>query len=390
VEGGSRRARQESGPTRRRGRRWPRRLLVVALAIVALGVAFRLALDPLVEWRTRVALRDLDGYRGRCGDVRVSLRDLSYRIHDLRIEKLSAGGAALPFFEVAKAEIGVHWRELLRRHLVAGVRLESPKVNLIAAERKEERQVEDAPDAAGEAADELVPLRLDRIEIQDGEVLFVDRTSPEQPRLWLHDVEATVENFATRPALARGEPTVLALRGTLQRSGKVSIFATTDPLAKKLTFAGQARVTGLKLTELGELVVSKSGLTPTGGELDLSVRFAAEDGAISGGVRPVLKDPSVRAAKGGVGAKLKALVVDLSLDLFSDDIPGRDSVATTIPIEGSIDRPQVEALPTVMGIVRNAFVAGLTNSLANLPPGGGEAPPEQARRPPGPRRGASR
>jgi hypothetical protein len=382
------RARQHVESSAPRGRRrWPRRLLVVALAVVALAVAFRLALDPLVEWRTRVALRDLDGYRGRCGDVRVSLRDLSYRVHDLRVEKLSAGGAALPFFEVAKVEIGVHWKELVRGHLVAGVRLEKPKVNLVAAERKEERQAEEAPQAAGAATRELVPLRLDRIEIRDGEVLFVDRTSPEEPRLWLHDVEATVENFATEPALARGEPTVLALRGTLQRSGKVSIFATSDPLAKKLTFAGQARITGLQLREVGELLSDKADLTPTGGVLDLSARFAAEDGALTGGVRPVLKDPSVRAAKGGLGAKLKALVVDLSLDLFSDDIPGRDSVATTIPIRGTVDRPQVQAVPTILGIVRNAFVAGLTNSLANLPPGRDEAPPERARRSPGARRG---
>ena len=35
---------------------------------------------------------------------------------------------------------------------------------------------------------------------------------------------------------------MLAARGALQRKGRVQVFATADPLAKELTFAGQGRV----------------------------------------------------------------------------------------------------------------------------------------------------
>jgi hypothetical protein len=360
-------ARSEARPRRR----WPARL-AIAVAVVAVLVAIvDVALDPLVTWRTRVVLNELEGYRGRFTDVTVSLRDLSYRIEELRLEKTSAGGAALPFFEVRSAEIGLYWKELVRGHFVAAIRFEKPKLNLVAAKDPDERQGAgegDETQAAGLQLTKLAPIRVDRFEVKEGEILFVDRRSPRDPRLWIHDIEATIENFATRPALARGEPTVLAARGTLQRSGKVSLFATSDPLAKKVTFAGQAQLRGLKLVELGEMLSDKADLSPTKGELDLSARFAAEDGVLSGGVKPVLKDASVKAAKPGLGAKLKALVADASLDLFSDDVPGRDAVATIIPIKGTVDAPQVQALPTILGIVRNAFVAGLSNSLSNLPP----------------------
>jgi hypothetical protein len=94
----------------------------------------------------------------------------------------------------------------------------------------------------------------------------------------------------------------------------------------------------------------------------------------------------VKSARPGLGAKLKALLADVALDLFSDDVPGRDAVATTIPIRGTVDRPQVEGIPTILGIVRNAFVAGLANSLQNLPPkeASEQRPVDagQARRPP--------
>jgi uncharacterized protein YhdP len=351
----------------RRRRRWPRALAIAALAIVAVLVVARLVLDPLVAWRTRIVLGDIPGHRARFADVHVSVRDLSYRITDLRIEKLSAGGAALPFFQVDAAEIGLYWKELVRGHVVAGIRLDGPRLNVIAAEAKQERQAEEVEEVGFNLA-ELAPVRVDRFEARDGAILFVDRTSPREPRLRLHGIEATVENFATRAALARGEPTVLALRGTLQKSGKVSIFATSDPLAKKLTFAGQAKLDGLPLTELGALLADKSGLVPEHGTLDLSARFVAEGGRLTGGVRPVLKDPDVRSADDGVGARLKAFLADAALDVFSDDVPGRDAVATTIPIRGTLDAPQVEVLPTILGIVRNAFVAGLADSLSDLPP----------------------
>jgi hypothetical protein len=334
--------------------------------LVALGVAVHFIVDPLATWRTRVALNDMDNYRGRFADVDVSLHDLSYTIRGLRLEKVSAAGAALPFFEADRIDVGVYWKELLEGNLVAGIRLVSPKLNLIAAREKEEEQLEETGKVGFQVA-ELSPFRLERIEVQEGEVLFVDATTSERPELWLHRIEATVENFATRPALAEGQPTVLALRGTFQKSGTVTLFATMDPMAKALSFSGQARLEGLKLVELGELLIAKTGVSPKAGTMDLSARFVAENGAVRGGIRPVLKNPDVDQGKPGLGEKLKAGLVDLSLDLFSDDVPKRDGVATTIPIRGEVNAPQVQAIPTILGIVRNAFVTGLADSLENLP-----------------------
>jgi hypothetical protein len=385
-------------------RRRSRRLLAVLAAVVLLLVAARLALDPLATWRTRVALDALHGMDARFSDVQVKLLDLSYAIHDLRIEKRAAGGRALPFLEVERAKIGVLGKELLSGHVVARIDLDHPKLNLIQA--SDDVVTDDAEEAArrapkrgqelgdvpqvGERLGDLAPFLVDRVQIQDGEVLWIDAREPKKPRLWVHQIEATLENFATRAALSRGEPTVLAARGTLQRTGRVEFFATGDPLAKKLTFAGQGRVDGLKLEELGELLAAKQDVTPDEGVLDMSLRFRAEEGRLSGGVRPILKDAGTRAAAPGLGPKLKSLLADAALDIFSDDIPGRDAVATTIPIEGRVDDPGLQLVPTILGVVRNAFVQGLTDSLAGLPPPKAkerEGVLEQARRALGPGRG---
>ena len=368
----------------------PRRLAVVVLAAIALViVAAALALQPLAEWRTRRALAGLEGMTSRFSSVRVSLRDLSYEIDGLRVEKRSAGGKALPFFEARRIRLGLLGREILRGHLVGRVDLDEPKLNLVQRSSTEGpgeaarpggedagrnprahaagQEVQEAP-ALGRALSRLTPFLLDRVQVRRGEILWVDAREPTRPELWFHGIEATLENFATRPALSRGEPTVLAARGTVQRTGKASLFATADPLAKKLTFAGQGRVEGLALAELGELIGAKSDVAPDQGTLDMSIRFRADDGRLSGGVRPILRGVGTRASKPGLAAKLKSFLADASLNIFKDDVPGRHGVATTIPIEGRVDDPNLQLVPTILGVVRNAFVRGLSDSLHGLPP----------------------
>jgi hypothetical protein len=352
-------------------RRSGKRLVLVLAGVALVVIGVRLLLDPLATWRTRRILEGLDGIRGTFSDVEIRLLDLSYAIRDLRLEKVQREGEALPLFEVERASFGLHWRELLRGNLVARIDLDAPRLNVIEArgsgEASEGQELEEAP-KIGRRLAELAPFLVDRAQAKDGEILFIDAREPERPRLRFHGIEATLENFATRAALSRGEPTVLAARGTLQRSGRVSIFASADPLAKELTFAGQGKLEGLKLVELGELFAAKTGLEPDKGVLDLSVRFQAADGRISGGLRPVLKDPGTRPAEPGLRAKLESGLADAALDLFSDDVPGRDAVATTIPLAGTVNDPEAQAIPTIVGILRNAFVRGLADSFAGLPP----------------------
>jgi hypothetical protein len=43
-------------------------------------------------------------------------------------------------------------------------------------------------------------------------------------------------------------------------------------------------------------------------------------------------------------------------------------VATVIPIEGRLDQPDIQLWPTIFGVVRNAFVEGMSASFQNVPP----------------------
>ena len=345
--------------------------VVAAIALVL--VAAKLALDPLAAWRTRRALAGLHGMDATFSAVSVRLWDLSYEIRDLRIDKRVGEGKALPFFSARRIRFALLWRELVHRHVVADVDLDVPRIDLVQTEKEAGgenaagQEVRATPEL-GKKLSEATPFLIDRVQVRDGAVQWVDATEPTRPVLRFHGIEATLENFATRPALSRGEPTVLAARGVFQRSGKTTLFATADPLAKKLTFAGQVRLEGLALADLSNLVGSKSGVAPDKGTMDMSIRFVCDGGRLSGGIRPVLKDAGTHAAKPDLLSKIKSWITDTALKIFRDDVKGRKAVATTIPIEGEVTDPNVQLLPTILGVVRNAFVRGLSDSLQGLPP----------------------
>jgi hypothetical protein len=346
-----------------------RKGLLIGLGVFAVAVlALVLCFDAIVTWQTRKGLDSIEGYKTTFSDVELRPLKLTYAIRDLKMMKETAGGAGEPFFYAEEIEGGVYWRELLDGHLVARVRVESPKVTLIAAKDKKEQQLEPEDPNLAEKLEEMVPLKVDRIEIKSAEVDFIDKTEPEFPEIWLHDADVTVENFATRASLSKGEPTIVAASGTLQKSGQVSLYVTADPLAKGLSFSGSFKLEGLDMREFGKLIRSKSGVVLKKGKLDLFAQFDARDGHISGGVKPLLKNPEVEQAEPGLVNKLKAVVADAGLKLFSDRVDNRDAVATVIPLDGQIKDPEVQLWPTVFGVIRNAFVEGVSESFSRLPP----------------------
>ncbi|MFT3916494.1 MAG: DUF748 domain-containing protein [Anaeromyxobacteraceae bacterium] len=341
--------------------------LAVLGVLVLLAVAVRLAADPLMAWQLRKGFSKMHGMAATFEGVHVRLLDLTSEVRDLRITKEVPGGHSLPYLTIPYVEVGLYWRELVRGHVVADIRAEAPRINLVAAHAKARQQTpKEAPEVA-RGVQEATPLRIDRLQVKDGELRFTDLTEPEHPRLRVTRIEGTLENWAFSKALAEGQPTVIAIRGLVQGEGKLTFFATADPLAKTTTFAGQGELVGLPAGSLAGFAATKSDVVPRKGTLDVYVRFVAKDGEITGGVRPVAKGMDLEADEPGLGPRIKEALGDATLKLLSDDVPGREAVATTVPIRGKLSEPDVQAVPAIIGVLRNAFVEGLVAGVGGLP-----------------------
>lgn len=349
-------------------RRFYRRPVFWLAFVVVLVVIVRLALDPVATHYTRKALTEMEGYEGRFSDVSVGVVPPRYVIRDLLMIQEPGGRWSEPFLRVQEIDARLSGRALLRGKLAASIRIDRPKVTVIQREKAdEEKKPFRLPDVAA-ALEDAPPLLVSRIEIKNGEILYRDMTQPHRPELWVHRMEVATENAATRPDLANGRPTTTTVRAVVQRSGELTSFLSANPFADSLTFAGRTQLRGLRLAELHDVFVDAADMKATKGTVDLFAEYRAENGVLSGGVKPVLKNVEIRAAGDDFGDRVKAWLADKTLDIFSDRVPERNAVATTIPIKGRIDSPDVQLLPAVLGIVRNAFVEGLISGFSNLPP----------------------
>lgn len=336
-------------------------------AVVVVAVLVRLLLDPIAAHYTRQALDKAEGLRGDFDRVHVTVLPPGYEIRRLKIVERSDRQWREPLFYAERVHAVLDWHQLLHGLPAAWVRIDEPKFIVTTRPGPSGKPPAQPPDLVPTLR-QILPARLDRLEIRRGEVLFRDLALPRNPEIWLHRIELAAENLATRRRLTGGEPATLSASATLGRSGRVTLFTSADVQARPLAFAGQLEERGWKATELFDLIEPKTKLQPTQGTIDVFIAFKSRDGRISGGVKPILKNVEVRPAEDSFGDKLKAWLTDKALHLFSDRVPGRNAVATVIPIEGRLDQPDVQLWPTVFGVIRNAFVEGVSSSFSHLPP----------------------
>ncbi len=355
-----------------RGHKWLRRLVIGLAILVGLAVVIRLIVDPIATHYTRKGLNDAEGISGDFLRVHVTLLPPGYEIRKLKIREAPGGHVAEgePLFYVTAARVSLDWRALLHARLGASVTLDQPKVTVLhrpAKRKKEEKEPAAVPDMRP-ALRKMFPARVNRIDVVDGEVLLRDLTVEGHPELWLHRIDATVKNLATRRELTEGRQVTLAMQGRLGKSGAVALEASADPFAPPLAFDGEFTLRDWQLAELFDFETAAADVHTPAGTIDISAKFKGRKGAISGGVKPILKNVKVRPADGDFGTKLKAWLADAGLRLFSHQGSEGREAGTVIPIQGRLDDPEVQIWPTILGVVRNAFVEGITGGFSYLPP----------------------
>lgn len=357
--------------------RWYRQRWVwvtFALAVVTLGV--RLALNPVATVALRRSLEGIEGYHATFEPVQVSVVPLSMTVSNLVVVQNDAKNVE-PLLRVSQLKARVLWRKLLRGQLVAsaslkgakfvisfGVSKVTPQLERAAREKAEELKQADLD--VGSLLEKVIPLRVDRIELRESEFLLTDATDSALPQFWVSDVQLVLDNLVTRKSLDQDVPLTLSLRAVVARTGVLKALATANLHAEKPAFTGQAQLDGLRLESLYSWTSSKLGLSAKG-DLNVFVNFNSAEGKLSGDVKVIARNVEVEPSTGKWTDALKASVANLAVKVLSDRVEGREAIATVLPLRGTLEKVDAQVWPTVLGVVRNAFVQALDYGFADLP-----------------------
>ena len=219
--------RNRSKDTSHRGRR--ALLLIIALAVVAV-IAIRVAGGgALRSWAESTLNENLDGYRVALPELRIDVLGLGLQLYDVAILQEANPEPAVAHLE--RLGLTLSWRALLRGGVLAELQLESPRLHIDRSQVVEEVRDEEGIEDRGwqEALFAIYPLEIDRFQVDDGSVTYIE--SKGEPPLRLEDVELTAENIRNVRSPDDAYPSPVSLRATLFESGRVRIDGDANLLA---------------------------------------------------------------------------------------------------------------------------------------------------------------
>jgi hypothetical protein len=206
-------------------------IAVVFAGLVLLAVLASFFIDEPLRRRMEANLnRTLKGYTVRIGRLDFHPVGLSLDLENLLI--IQNENPEPPVAQFANLSASVHWRALLHGRLVADFVIDSPKLYL---NRKQAKQEIDDPVPMKErgwqqALQEIYPLKINRFEISNGSVVYVD-DGPFRP-LELSHVAVFAENIRNVRSDPDVYPSPFEIQATVFERGRLHAEGHADFLAE--------------------------------------------------------------------------------------------------------------------------------------------------------------
>ncbi len=332
-----------------------RKPLIAVLVVLVLLIGIRLALPSVTRHYINNSLADMGDYRGHVSDVDLALWRGAYVLKELDVVKIE-DEVPVPFFRVTAIDLSVNWPALLNGAIVATVAFSRPELHFVDTP-SDVAQAGTGTDWR-DALQQLLPIRIDRLEIVQGQLHFHNFQSQPPVHLVLNELNGQFTNLSNAD---RSEGEVRAdysLEGRVLDSASASAQGYLDPLGDFRNFELDLRVTGVDLTRITDFTEAYGNFDIESGEGDFFMELQADDGQLSGYARPVLDnvailDLSEDADEGLLSAAWEALVAALG-QIFRNQ--PEDRIASDIDISGSLDDQDVSAWQAFVSILRNAFV----------------------------------
>lgn len=338
----------------------------ILIALVVLLVIARLLLPYFVLRYVNKTLANMGGYTGHVEDIDIHLIRGAYQIKDLRIRKVN-GNIKKPFLYIPKTDLSVEWRSLLRGKLVSEVETYEPEINFAFSSDSTASQTGAEVDWTAYLK-KLLPISINRFAVTDGTVNLTSLVSQPRADLSLKRFQGEIRNIRNvvdqgkklpSPVVATGD--VPGYGGTMNFSANMNLLKITPDFDYKLRFAD------LQMTKLNALARHYANLDFNRGTMSVYSEMAMLDGKLNGYLKPLTKGMQIfklnEHDNRSVGRFFTELVAQTGVAILKNQ--RKDQVATRIPLNGTIDDIKTATWPTIIGLLRNAYVEAFKGQFDN-------------------------
>ncbi len=306
----------------------------------------------------------MDGYYGHVEDIDLALIVGAYKIKSIKLDK-TGGKIPVPFFVADEIKLSVEWRALFHGGIVGEIEVFNPIINFVKGPTKETSQT-GIDSSWQDIVDDLMPLKINSFEINNGEIHYQDFHSSPKVDVFAHDIHILAENLSNVSDSSVLLPsTVVGSAGIY--GGKATMNMKLDALNKVPTFDVNAELTNLNLVEVNDFLKAYGNFDVQKGNFGLYVEAAAKNNKIIGYTKPIIKDLDVinwkEEKEDPLGQRLWETLIGFGGWVFKNK--SEDQVATKVEFTGDLDNPNVPVWIIITEALRNAFIQALYPSLEN-------------------------
>ncbi len=345
--------------TRVRGPWFRRKRIWLPLTIIGVLVLFRLLLPFFVKRYVNEVLSDIPGYYGAVADIDIALIRGAYVINGLYLNKVDAG-SQVPFLDFEQTDISVEWKALYQGKIVSEIILLRPSIIYVFEDQMKESAEPDYDDWT-KALTDLVPININKLQIVNGKVAFVELSADPNIDLNLTDLDLSATNLQnvlqterTLPSEIKGTAVSIG-GGSVLLTGKMNLVKTIPDMDMSFSLENA------DATSLNDFTNHYAGIDFEEGTFNLYSEVAIADGFLKGYFKPLLKDTKLLGKDQGFLKNLWEGFVGFFKFILKNH--KNNTLATRIPVEGDLNNVQSQPWPTIFNIFKNAWIEGFKNVL---------------------------
>jgi hypothetical protein len=339
----------------------------IIIAIVVVLIALRIALPYILLHYANKNLAEMNGYYGHVDDIDVALYRGAYQLDSIYLNKVDEkGGGQTEFFSARTVDLSLEWKALFSGGLVGELIFDRPKLRFTKDLAELDEVSKDTADFR-ELLRDLMPVKVNRCEIQDGSLHYVDNSSSPKMDLAVTNLYATALNLKNAYDSKEVLPASLDATGNMY-GGALELNMKMNPLAVETTFDLNAEVEKADMTKLNDMFQAYAGFDVNKGFFSMYVEAAAKDGKFTGYVKPLIDGLDVVEWKGqdkkdNFFQKIWESMVGGVGEIFQNQ--KKDQFATKINFSGDMDNPSVNVFQAIVLVLQNAFVKSLRPAIDN-------------------------
>jgi uncharacterized protein DUF748 len=338
------------------------KLLYIVGGILAFLLIAHVVLPFAIRGYVVRTLNKIPGYRAEVGRLYVNLFRGAYQIKQIKLEK-TAGSVPVPFFSADTIDLSIQWTELFHGALVGQIQVDRPSLNFVNSPSPETSQAS-VDKSWIEHVKELFPLKINRFEIDDGEIHFRDFSRKPNVDLYMTKTRVVAINLTNSRRLSQTLVATIDAAGIVPQNGRFKFHLEADPLAERPTFKLAAEMTEVDLTQWNNFLETYGGVDAAKGTFSVFTEMQVERGKVQGYIKPILNHLEISRWKEAHENPLKVIwetIVAGVAEILKNQ--PKDQIATRIPLSGDISNPDAGIFATIGNLLRNAYIQALFPSF---------------------------